>query len=283
MNIKRSHIIIGLSIGIVIVTLGWFLFRPQGIVEFRLAPETVTLTVDGKEQSITKGDTLSLKPGSYNMTFTRNEFATEKRTVVVKNHETVKVTIALTPQTDAARKLINDSAESLKITEEYRDIRANDLAAKTPIKGTSFSIKSCPSIKHPGSDRKAFCIVTINTNSERIAQLYLKEQGFNPDQLEILSGSSNLMTLIKTPSYKIEAYITDTSDKPSLYITPLNVPYVDNSVPYNQQLEDIRTASLADLEKNGYSLDSYTIVFSNIYLTKYNADHVHEGEGYSVE
>jgi hypothetical protein len=283
MNIKRSHIIIGIIVTIIVVAAGWFLLRPQGTVEFRLAPETVTLTLDGKNQSITKGNTITLKPGSYNMTFTRDEFSSEKRTVVVKNHETTKVTIALTPQTDAARKIISDNAESVKITEEYKTIRADDLAVKMPIKGTSFSIKSCPSIKHPGTKDKAFCIVTINSNSERIARLYLKEQGFNPDHLELLSGSSNLMTLLKTPSYKVEAYITDTADKPSLYITPLNVPYVDNSVPYNQQLEDIRTASLADLEKNGYKLDNYTIVFSNIYLTKYNADHVHEGEGYSVE
>lgn len=283
MNIKRSHIIIGLIVGIIVIILGWFLLRPQGTIEFRLAPETVTLTLDGKDQSITKGQTIHLKPGSYNMTFSRSEFASEKRTVVVKNHETIKVTIALTPQTDAARKLISDNAESVKISEEYKAIRADDLNAKMPIKGTSFSIKSCPSIKHPGTKDKAFCIVTINSNSERIARLYLKEQGFNPDHLEILAGSSNLMTLLKTPSYKVEAYITDTSAKPSLYITPLNVPYVDNSVPFNQQLEDIRTTSLADLEKNGYTLDKYIIVFSNIYLTKYNADHVHEGEGHSLE
>ena len=277
MNIKRSHIIIGLTIGIILVAAGWFLLRPQGTVEFRLAPETVTLTLDGKNQSIKKGDTLTLKPGSYTMTFTRDEFSSEKRTVVVENHKTAKVTVALTPQTDAARKLISSNTESVKITEEYKVIKADDLAAKMPIKGTSFSIKSCPSFKYPGMKNKAFCIITINANSERIARLYLKEQGFNPDNLELMSGSSNLMTLLKTSNYTVEAYITDTADKPSLYITPLNVPYVDNSVPYNQQLEDIRSNSLADLEKDGYILDKYIIVFSNIYLSKYNADHFHAG------
>jgi hypothetical protein len=283
MNIKKSHIIIGLIIGSLLIVLSWFFLRPQGVVEFRVAPEQLTLTLNGKPQLITNGQRLALKPGTYSATFTRDGFGDEKKNIVIKNHETTKFTIALTPETDAARKLINDNPESVKITAEYKAIKVSDLAAKMPIKAASFSIKNCPSIKHPGEKNKAFCITLLNANSERIARLYLNEQGYNPDELELLTGTSNLMTLQKTASYKVETYITDTADKPSLYITPLNVPYVDSSVPYNAQLEGIRATSLADLKKEGYDLDKYTIVFSNIYLSKYNADHVHDGAGHSLE
>lgn len=284
MTIKKSQIITGSIIGVLLIALGWFFLRPQGTVEFRLAPEQITIAIDGKSQTVTNGQTMSLKPGTYSFTFTKDEFSSEEKSVVIKNRETTKLTMALTPQTDAARKLISDNAESVKITKEYKIIKVTELADKMPIKAASFSIKNCPSFKHPGTKEKAFCIVTTNTNSERIARLYLKEQGYDPDELELLTGSSNLMTLLKDPTYKVEAYITDTSEEPNLYITPLNVPYVDNSVPFNQQLEDIRTTSLADLEKAGYKLDNYVVSFSNIYLTKYNADHVHEGEeGHSLE
>jgi hypothetical protein len=92
------------------------------------------------------------------------------------------------------------------------------------------------------------------------------------------------MTVMKTATYKVEAYITDTADKQSLYITPLNVPYVSLSEPYNAQLESIRTTSLAELEAAGYPNKNYEIVFSNNYLTRYNVDHdQHTDNGHNLE
>lgn len=284
MNLKKSQIIIGTVIILGLIGLAWFLLRPQATVTLRLAPSSATLTYDDTSQTVTNGQSLAIKPGDYTLTFARNEFSTEKKTISIKNHDDITVTMALTPQTDAARKLINDNAESIKITNEYKEQKVAELAESMPVSGTGFNINTCPSVKYPTSDKKAFCIITSNPNSERLGKLYLKELGYNLDDLELLVGSTNLMTVMKTATYKVETYITDTADKQSLYITPLNVPYVSASETYNAQLESIKTASLTDLETAGYLNKNYEIVFSNVYLTRYNTDHDEPtGSGHNLQ
>jgi hypothetical protein len=284
MNFKKSQLIISSLITLGLIGLTWFLLRPQATVTLRLAPSSATLAFNNTSQSVSNGQSLQIKPGNYTFTFSRDEFSTEKKTIEIKNHDNITVTMALAPQTDAARKLINDNPESVKIAAEYKEQRVTELAASMPVTGTGFSIKTCPSVKYPATDKKAFCIVTANPNSERLGRLYLKELGYNLDDLEILVGSSNLMTVMKTATYKVEAYITDTADKQSLYITPLNVPYVSLSEPYNAQLEALRTTALAELEAAGYPNKNYEIVFSNNYLTRYNVDHdQHTDNGHNLE
>lgn len=279
MKMKKSSIIVSLIAVAAIIALAWFFLRPQGKVAFSLAPEEMTLSINDKHQVIRHNQTVSLNPGTYTFKFSHNAFSTETKTVTVKNNETINFAMALNPQTDAARKIISDNPESVKIIEKYKLQQETELALLMPINGTGFSIKSCRSAKQPQSGKKAFCITTQHATSERLAKLYIKQLGYNPDTLEMMAGSKNLMTILSTDSYKVEVYSTDKEEKPTLYITPLNVPYVPPNAPRNEQLESIRTESLKDLESQEYVLNDYIIIFSNMYLSRYNADHVHSNDG----
>jgi hypothetical protein len=279
MKLNKTSIIIAIILLTVIITVGWFILRPHGKITFTLAPEEMTLSINNKERKIINGQSISLNPGTYGFKFSRDEFSSVTKTIVVNNKDVIDFAMALNPKTDAAKKLITDNPQSAKIIERYQLQQESQLASLMPVNGTGYVINSCRSVLYPQSERKAFCVTTKDDTGLRFANVQIKQLGFDPEKLEIMSGQKNLMTILKTNTYKVEAYTTDSNKKPDLYITPLNVPYVPVSTPRNEQLESIRTDSLADLKTKGYKLDNYEIIFSNVYLSRYNADHVHSSEG----
>lgn len=275
MKFNKSSIIIALVVIASIIALGWFVLRPQAKITFSLAPENMTLAINDKVQQITHNQTISLKPGTYTFKFSRSEFSSVTKTLTIKDDDAIEFAMALNAETDAAKKIIADNPESAKIIEQYQLQQENELASLLPINGNGFTLNSCRSILFPQSEKKAFCITTKDDVGLRFANIQIKQLGFDPEKLEMMFGQKNLMTIIKTDTYKIEAYRTDTNKEPELYITPLNVPYVPVFTPQNEQLESIRIDSLNDLEAKGYKLDNYEIIFSNVYLSRYNADHTH--------
>jgi hypothetical protein len=279
MQLKKSSIIISLVVLIALTLVATFLLRPQGKIEFALAPEEVTLNIDGDSQTIRNKQILSLSPGDYTLTAKRDNFSTETVPVTVKKNEKVRLVIALDPQTDEARKLIESNTESVKITKEYKEVVRARLLKSLPISGVNYSVEACKSVKNPTSNKQALCITSPTEAGSETAKLAILQLGYNLDEYEVLTGSSSLKTVMKTDSYKIEAYANDPADHPQLYITPLNVPYVSPTTARNEQLEAIRTASLAQLEREGYSKDNYVIIFSNVYLSRYNVDVHNHGEG----
>ena len=279
MQLNKSSIIIILVIMTVITTAAAFFLRPQGKIEFALAPEEASLTINGSTQPIKNKQIIALSPGTYTLTVKRDQFSTESIEVAVKKNETLRTVIALDPQTDEARKIIADNSESVKITDEYKENIRSRLFNSLPLSGVNYSIDACESIKYPNTDKKALCVTSPTEAGEATAKLAVLQLGYDLDQFEVLSGKSSLKTIIKTDTYKVEVYANDPADKPQLYVTPLNVPYVAPNAPRNEQLESIRTASLADIEKAGYEHDKYVIIFSNMYLSRYNVDVHNHGEG----
>jgi hypothetical protein len=272
MQFKKTTLIIILVILTVITALAAFFLRPQGKVEFALAPEEATLTINSSTQSVKNKQVIALSPGTYTLEVKRDQFSTESVEVTVVKNKTLRTVIALDPQTDAARQIIESNPESVKITQEYKELQRARLHASLPLSGVNYSVDSCRSIKYPDTDKKALCVTSPTAAGEVTAKLAILQLGYNIEDYEVLSGASTLKTLLRTDTYKIEAYANDPEDHPSLYITPLNVPYVPPSTPRNEQLESIRTASLDHLEREGYDQDHYVIVFSNIYLSRYNVD-----------
>lgn len=279
MQLKKSTIIIILLALTIVTVLAAFFLRPQGKVEFALAPEEATLSFNGSTQTIRNKQVISFSPGTYTLSVTRDDFSTETTSVTVEKNETVRTVIALDPQTDAARKIIESNPESVKIAQEYKNLLDARLFKSLPLSGVNYSVDSCKSVKYPATDKKSLCITSPTEAGEATARLAILQLGYNVDDYEVLSGKSTLKSFIKTDTYKIEAYQNDPADRPQIYITPLNVPYVPPNTPRNEQLESIRKASLAELEKQGYDQDNYVVIFSNIYLSKYNVDVHNHGEG----
>lgn len=270
--------VIGLSI------LGWYLGRPQGVVEFAVAPQEMTVNYQGKDHSVKNGQKMSLSPGTYDATFTRDDFQTETQTIVVKNKETVRVVIALAPLTDAAKQLLANS-ESQKVVKEYQAIQYKELIKTLPLAGVNYTINACQSIKQPDTDNKALCIATKTAAGQAAARKSLEDLGYNLDELEVYNGTENLLTVILTDTYRIDYYpntkIEHATKKP-LFVTPLNVPFVPANAPTNPTLEGIKSAALADLKERGYNVDKFDIYYSNVYLSRYNPVTETHGDHYSA-
>jgi hypothetical protein len=276
MQLKKTPIILTVLAIITLSVLGWYVARPQGSLEFALAPNTMTLTIDKKDQTITHKQVLKLTPGTYEATFSRDGFQTETKAIVVEDKKSNRVVMALTPITDAAKKLLSESTESQKVVKEYEQVKYQELIASLPLSGVNYTVTSCPSVKYPKTDKKALCITAETPEGEAAAKNKIKDFGYNLASLEILTGTENIKAVITRDSYRIDYYSnvkqeTD-SDKLALFITPLNVPFVPYSTQKNPELEAIKSAALADLKDNGYALDKYAIYYSNVYLSQYNPD-----------
>lgn len=279
MQLKKSTIIAILAALTIITVLAAFFLRPQGKIEFALAPEEATMSVNGNTQTIRNKQQISLSPGNYTLSVKRDQFSTESVNVTVKKNETVRSVIALAPRNDAARKIIENNPESVKITQEYKQIQHSRLFKSLPLSGVDYRVESCKSVKYPATDKQALCITSATDAGGETAKLAILQLGFNIDDYEVLTGKTTLKTFIKTDTYKIEVYQNDPADRPQIYITPLNVPYVPPTAPRNEQLEAIHTASLEQLEREGYEHEKYVIIFSNMYLSRYNEDVHNHGEG----
>jgi hypothetical protein len=260
-------IIVGLSI------LGWYIGRPQGSIEFAIAPQEVTFTYNGEKQTIKNGQFIKVAPGTYSATFARDGFQTDTQTIVVENRKTNRVILALTPLTDSAKKLLADSPESQKVIKEYQSVQYKKLIDSLPLSGVNYAINACQSIKEPKAGNKAVCIVAKTEAGKTTAQKNLEQLGYNLDSLELYSGTDNMLTVIATDTYRIDYYpntkIEGATKKP-LFITPLNVAFVPATASFNQPLEDIKTAALKQLKNDGFPVNEFDIFYSNVYLSRYN-------------
>lgn len=273
MKFSKRFIILIIVVIVTLFTFGWYATQPKGKIEFALAPQEITATLNDKERSVKHGQTIKLTPGKYTASFTRNGFKTDTQTIIVEKNKTKRIVIALTPLTDAAKKILNDNPESKKIVEEYKQVRRAQLIASLPLSGVNYSIKSCQSVKQPKIDVKAVCIVTSTPEGEQMAKKYLEQMNYNLEELEILTGTENIKAVIATDTYKIDYYTNvhlEGSNKLTLFITPINVPFVAYTTQYDSRLEDIKSAALNDLKVQGYDVDKYDIYYSNSYLSKYN-------------
>jgi hypothetical protein len=273
MKLNKTTLILSILTIIILSVLGWYFTRPQGVIEFALAPQQLTFVIDGKEREISHDQKMKLAPGTYKAAFTRDGFQTVNKTITVEEDKQQRIVMALTPLTEAAKKLLADSPESQKVINEYKQVKSSELINSLPLSGVNYSINACSSVKQPKTDAKAVCIVTTTAQGEKAAKDTLQRLGYNLDDLEILVGTDNIRSVIRTDSYRIDYYKdvqTEGTDKLALFVTPLNLPYVAYTTTFDPASEAVKTAALNDLTQRGYDLNQYAIYYSNIYLSKYN-------------
>ena len=124
MKPTKAYIIGAIVVVGLLALTGWFLLRPQGSVELALAPEEITMTItDTDPRKVQHGQNLRLHPGAYNATFSRDGFKSETTRIVVRKDQENRLVMALTPLTDAAKKIISDNPESVKVAKEYEQVK----------------------------------------------------------------------------------------------------------------------------------------------------------------
>lgn len=270
----RNVMIIGFIIFLAGMGALWFVLRPSGTIEFAIAPETISLKEGTASRDIKNGEKMTYQPGTYKFTFSRAGFAATTKTVTVTNKKTVRLLVALTPLTDDAKQEISRNPASAAIAKEYQALRYNEFLASLPASTTEFRLSACPAVKDPTSKIKSVCVTSLNGTAEQAARDYIRRYDVDPASIELLVGTEHIKTLIKTDTYTVDFYpnakIEGTTKPISLTITPLNVPYVAYNAPRNTQLEDIRTAALADMKAKGYEPANYDIFYANVYLSRYN-------------
>ncbi len=273
MKIHKRSIIFGIIVGTILLAATWFFTRPQGSIELALAPGEMQMKNGEQTQTVKHKQTIKLSPGIYELSFGREDFSSVKKTVTIEKGETSRVVVALTPQTEAAEEILRNSPDSQSVIKEFKESQYAELINTLPIAGVGYSISACQSLRQPKSDQRAICIDASTASAEQAATQELARLGYAVDELELLVGPGSSKTVLRRDSFMVE-YYTNTelehSEKPALFVTPLDVPFVAFNAPRNTQLETIKTEALAAIEDEGYDLKEYDIFYSNVYLSKYN-------------
>jgi len=202
MKLSRNKII-SISIGIVVVGLiAWwwiYLLIPRSTLYLRVAPQEVTITNEGGDTKFSgtyhNNDKLTISPGTYKFTVSRDEFKSYTTTVTLKDGETGKLLTALTPLTDAAKELLNND-DSQAVIEEFEGLLQSQGEEKLttdypiltvlPINERLYKIDACESVKHPDDFTKiAICIYEKDESLKPYALNAIKSAGYNPDDYEI--------------------------------------------------------------------------------------------------
>lgn len=275
-----SYIVTGLFVLTALLITIWFMTRPAGKLEFVLAPNNAQLAIDDKTtKAIVNKQKVTLTPGLHTITISRDGFKDWSTQVQIEDGATLRTVVALVPMTDEARSILKDDDSSNVIRAEFKKDQINKLLDRLPLQGANFSITKCDSLKHPGSNTQALCVVyaTATSQGKDAAQAILRNLGYDPDDFEILTGTKSAMNVITSSTFRIDHFSNfkgvDAS-KPTLHISSLTGT-IDTL-----ELERIRTAALQSLTDDGYVLDKYEIYYSDFYLSLYNP--ILEGDG-SVE
>lgn len=273
MKLSKTSIVAGVIAVIVLSIAGWYFSRPQGSVEFAVAPHQITISYSGHSQLVTHSQVIKLSPGIYETTFSRQGFKEIKKKITVTKNQKTRVVMALTPITEEAKKLLADSVESQAVIKEYQDVQYTELTDSLPLSGANYVVTKCPSVKYPASNTSALCINAPTPEGEAAARQTIAQLGYSLEGRELLVGNATTKSIIRRDSYQIDYYTnvkTEGSGKPALFITPINTPYAPASTTLNPQLEAIKVAALTDLKTSGYDLSQYDIFYSDAYLSKYN-------------
>lgn len=264
---KKIFIVTSILLAITAIIV-FIIVSSKGEVVLSLSPDIAQLKInDNKDESVKNGQTISLSPGVHLFQFSRDGFANQTSRVTLTKGETINVTIALIPQTEAARKLVNSNPETSSITKQALDQKNIKLLARLPITTSSFSIAPCKSIKNPSdTTNKAVCITALVSDAENAALLYARNAGYNQKEFEILIGSKDRKTVSSTSDYKIEYYSNIDSSKTPLFVT------LTGSEADQTKLLSIKDKLLSDLTRQGYDTSNYDIYYIDRFLSQFNPE-----------
>jgi PEGA domain len=171
----------------------------NGTVKFTVVPSDATLVIDS--HTTTKSDTLSLAPGTHQVTFSRNGFNTQTITVTVAKGQTITQTIILTTANSTGvsyienhpnEAAISDGVASAIVQKNGQIITSNNpLIELLPYVGADYDIDYGVSKKYPTNRDAVAIYITATTSAGRAHALnWITAQGFNPAAYEIIYQSS---------------------------------------------------------------------------------------------
>lgn len=192
---KRTLIII-LITTVVLLGVGLLVYQliPHGTLKMSVAPDEVTVTINGKERTVTTGDSIRVDPGELTIEISRDEFDPHTEKLTIKNGETVEILVALFPKTKNAKALLNtekSDAVIQRVTGRAMEATASQLRkdypiiSSLPIKDKYYTVTICESEKHPNDTTKvAICIELYNLEAKQAAIDDIAERGFNLNNYE---------------------------------------------------------------------------------------------------
>ena len=279
---KKTIILIAAVIAIALITMVTYALTPRSYVILKIAPKSATLSIDGdKGRNVNRGDKVTLKPGEHTLVLSRDEFSTETIAVSIAKKETKTVMIALTPQTDAARIIINTDPDSVAIYEGYiaGKVRSNISQIETanpayrslPVTTQEYLIYTCLSLKNPKNPlARAVCVDLAAEGARDDALIALGKIGIDTSKEEVYIGTdSKVRPILHTDIYAIDYYHDiGTNGKPTFVIVAITAL---GSSSKESELVAIKDTALSKLKSSGYHLDDINLVYVNPALTKFNS------------
>ena len=204
-KLTKKHIFIALFIFIAIVLLFTIkyisdnmLLQPHGTLNINSAPFDITMKYQNKTKQIhAENAEVPVPVGDYDITFSANGFADHTEKVSVEDKGTYKLAFQLDPQTDEAKKEIEDN--SLKYDKVYQDIYTlekeeyfnkhpdyADLAGNFPYRGRGYVTLTCSAYRQETLDKDGIG-VCIDIAEEDQADKQLTQGAIN-DVLALMSN-----------------------------------------------------------------------------------------------
>lgn len=202
--LQRAHIttIILALVAIPIATLiGFAVYAASysAVVAFAVAPQESSVSYQSSSQIIRDGDTIRLKPGTYDFTFSKDGFITQVKTVEVKEDLQNVIPVSLTPTSDdAAEELSSDvNITALQgmadITNTYIEEQSatDPTVANLPFSNLLFSIDYYKPA-HTDADEPFIIVIDAISIYRYAAMEKLRSMGYNPaDYTYEFTDSSN--------------------------------------------------------------------------------------------
>lgn len=167
---------------------------PRATLLMSVAPNKVTVEINGKTKQVESGDKISVAPGDISISISRSDFETYTENINVENGKEFEVLVALNPLTDDARRLLNtENSQTIiqRIANKKMEQGADELVAKypivsaLPIKDKFFTITICNSHKEPNDASKiAICVYLYNSEAKKSAINTVTLKGYNLNDYE---------------------------------------------------------------------------------------------------
>lgn len=191
-----------ITLGVIVAIMGIvasliYIATPKSFITFASAPKVINVKIDNnKQRTVTNGEKIRVSPGSHMVAVSQTDFTPYTKEISTKNNETQEFLVALSPQTDAARKLIEDDVSQAIIqrfygknyTKQTDEITKNyPILSVLPIEARLYTIAACKSERFPEDGTKiALCVGLYQADLEPYVLKDISSRGYNPGDYEII-------------------------------------------------------------------------------------------------
>ena len=198
MDMSRKKIIILIVCACVVLLIGGIIYVliPRATLVLSVAPDELTLVVNGKSQTVKTGQEVTIAPGEITVELQRPEFDTYTEKFSIKNGEKREILVALNPQTDAARDLLRtDTSQQIiqrvggkKVKEGGAQILTQyPILKDLPISDKFYTVKACTSRQYPNDPSKiAICINLFDMAAKQSAVSDIERRGYQLSNYEVV-------------------------------------------------------------------------------------------------